>query len=137
MPRIERKIKINAPVKKIWDVLADHMNYPRWNITVNEVSEVGPKQHFYKTNVGDFTNIEQEAVPLKSIWSKQEGGPMTAIGYKYEPKGNAVEVTVWCEFEIADLLPMMEMAGDILLKGAKKYAEYLEKGGDPKTFKKK
>ncbi len=113
------------------------MNYPRWNITVNEVSEVSPKQHFYKTNVGDFTNIQQEAVPLKSMWSKQEGGPMTAIGYKFAPKGNAVEVTVWCEFEIVDLEPMMGIAGEILLKGAKAYSEYLEKGGDPKNFKKK
>lgn len=137
MPRIERKIKINASIKRIWDVLLDHMNYARWNITVNEVSEVGPKQHFFKTNVGDFTNIQQEEVPNKSMWSKQEGGPMSAIGYTFKPQGKAVEVTLWSEFEIADLEPMMGMAGDILLKGAKTYIEYLEKGGDPKTFKKK
>ncbi len=135
--RIERKIKINAPIQKIWDVLLDHMDYARWNITVNEVSEVGPKQQFFKTNVGDFTNIQQEEVPLKSMWSKQEGGPMTAIGYTFKPQAKAVEVTLWCEFEIADLEPIMQMAGDLMLKCAKTYLEYLAKGGDPKTFAKK
>ncbi len=137
MPRIERKIKINAPIQKIWDVLDDHMNYALWNMTVNEVSEVGPRKQFFKTNVGDFTNIQQEPEPMKSLWSKQEGGPMTAIGFKLAPKGKAVDVTVWCEFEIADLEQVMVIAGDLMLKNAKSYLEYLAKGGDPKKFQKK
>ncbi len=137
MPRVERKIIIKAHLQRIWNVLEDHMNYARWNIPVNEVSEIGPKRHFFKTNVGDFTNIEQEQVPMKSLWSKQEGGPMTAIGYSFEPKGKVVEVTLWCEYEIEDLKPVLETAGDIMLKGAKTYIEFLEKGGDANKFKKK
>ncbi len=137
MTRIERKIMINAPIKRIWDVLDDHLNYAKWYITVNEVSKVGPKQQFFKTNVGDFTNIQQEGEPMKSMWSKQVDGPMSAIGFKFAPKGKAVEVLLWSESDIPDLEPVLGIAGDLMLKNAKTYIEYLEKGGDPKTFKKK
>jgi uncharacterized protein YndB with AHSA1/START domain len=137
MPRIERTIEINAPIQRIWDVLDDHSDYARWNITVNEVSEIGPKEHYFKTTVGDFTNYQQDQVPLESMWSKQEGGPMNAIGYTFETKDDVVEVTIWCEFEIEDLAPIMEMAGDILLKSVKTYVEFLEAGGDPEDFQKK
>ncbi len=136
MPRIERKIIINAPIKKIWDVLDDHMKYAKWNVPVNEVTEVGPRQQFFKTNVGDFTNIQQEPEPMKSLWSKQEGGPMTAIGFKFAPKGKAVEVTLWCEFDYVDLEQVLVIAGDLMLNNAKTYIEYLHKGGDPEKFQK-
>jgi hypothetical protein len=71
------------------------------------------------------------------MWSKQEGGPMSAIGYTFETKNDAVDVTLWCEFEIEDLVPIMEMAGDIMLKCVKTYVEFLEAGGDPEDFQKK
>ena len=137
MPRTERKLEIKASDKNIFGILEDEMNMPKWNIVVNEVKKIGQEKYFLKTNVGDVTSTRVEHVPYKKISATQEGSPMTSLGYILTPKDDLTEVILWAEYDDPDQEGLLGMAGDIFLKSLKKYAEYLEAGGNPDEFKKK
>ncbi|MFX1354754.1 MAG: SRPBCC domain-containing protein [Promethearchaeota archaeon] len=137
MPRAERKIEINAPPEKVYSILEDSLSYPIWNIVVNEIKEIGPNKYFSKTNIGDITSTIKERVPNKNISSTQEGSPMTAYGNVLEQKGDGTIVTLWAEFEKEENEKMLLKAGEIYLESLKRYAEYLEEGGDPSNYDKK
>ncbi|TFG05666.1 MAG: hypothetical protein EU536_01380 [Promethearchaeota archaeon] len=137
MPRLERKLDIKASAETIFNILDDTMNYPRWNIVVNEITELAPNKHFARTNVGDITSTRTETVKNKKISVTQENSPMTAMGYILNPEGDLVHTTIWAEFELEDQEPILGMAGEIFLKSLKKFAEYLEAGGAPEAFQKK
>ena len=137
MPSIELKIEVDSPVEKIYEILNDYLNLPRWNIVVTECTQLEPKKYFLKTNVGDVTNTEIENIPNEKMTSIQEGSPMQKMGYIFKPKSSsATIVTLWAEFEMEDQRNIMEMAGDLFLKSLKVYANYLKDGGNPEDFKK-
>jgi len=137
MPRVEKVVDISASQDKIFKIIDEDNDYPRWNIVVNEVKELGPGNYFFKTNVGDVTSTRMETKPPESLYAKQEGSPMTSLGYALKPKGDVVEATIWAEFDDASQEAMLGIAGEMLLKSLKKYAEYLENGGNPAEFSKK
>ncbi|MFX1378869.1 MAG: SRPBCC family protein [Promethearchaeota archaeon] len=137
MPKLERKVDIAASQETIWKIIDDDDNYPKWNIVVNEVKKLGEGNYFFKTNVGDITSTRLETNPPNSLSATQEGSPMTSLGYNLKPKGDAVEATIWAEFDEAGQEPILGIAGEMLLKSLQKYAEYLESGGDPDKFNKK
>jgi len=137
MPKLERKIDINASQEKIWEIVDNDDDYPRWNIVVNEVTKLGEGNYFFKTNVGDITSQRVETNPPNNFYATQEGSPMTSLGYSLKPKGDVVEATIWAEFDDASQEPVLGIAGEMLLKSLKKYAEFLEAGGNPGEFKKK
>lgn len=137
MPRVEKVVDISASQDKIFKIIDEDNDYPRWNIVVNEVTELGPGNYFFKTNVGDITSTRMETKPPESLYAKQEGSPMTSLGYVLKPKGDVVEATIWAEFDDASQEAMLGIAGEMLLKSLKKYAEYLENGGNPAEFSKK
>ncbi len=62
---------------------------------------------------------------------------MTAYGSILEPKGDTTSVTLWAEFEKEENEKMLVRAGEIYLESLKRYAEYLEEGGDPSNYDKK
>jgi len=137
MPRVERTTKIKAPQKKIFDILDDTLNLPKWNIVVNEITEIEPDKHFAKTNVGDTTSIRTETVAPAKITTSQEGSLMTSLGYVLTPKGDDTEALIWAEFDNPDDEMVLGSAGKVFLKSLKSYAEYLEEGGDPEKYNKK
>ena len=138
MVRIERKVEINAPAKRVFDILDDAEKFPVWNITVNEIEIIEPKKKaFLKTTVGDFTATRYETVENEKISTTIEGGIFNKIGYLMTPKGDGTEITLWAEFEDESKEKMLLKAGEILLNSLKKYAEYLEGGGNPDDYKKK
>ena len=138
MPRIERKIEINAPLKRVFDILDDAENFAVWNITVNEVNIIEPrKKGFVKTTVGDFTSTRTETVPNEKISYIIEGGAFNKMGYRVLPKGDGTEAILWAEFDNEKQEKMLGKAGEILLQSLKKYAEYLTTGGAPEDYKKK
>ena len=138
MPRIERKIEINAPLKRVFDILDDAENFAVWNITVNEVNVIEPrKKGFVKTTVGDFTSTRTETVPNEKISYNIEGGAFNKMGYSVSPKGDGTEAILWAEFDNEKQEKMLGKAGEILLQSLKKYAEYLKTGGAPEDYKKK
>ena len=137
MPKVERVLDIAASQKLIFNIVDDDINYAKWNIIVNEVSELGPGNYFFKTNVGDVTSTRIETVSPDRITATQEGSPMTSLGYVLKPKGDIVEATLWAEFDDPSQETILGIAGDMLLKSLKKYAEFLESGGNPDEFDKK
>ncbi|GAH16645.1 unnamed protein product, partial [marine sediment metagenome] len=40
MPRVERKLNISASQELIFRIVDDDINYPKWNIVVNEATEL-------------------------------------------------------------------------------------------------
>ena len=137
MPRVERKVDISASQEIIFKTIDDDDNYAKWNIVVNEVTKLGEGNYFFKTNVGDITSTRLETSPPESLSATQEGSPMTSLGYVLKPKGDVIEATIWAEFDDASQEPVLGIAGEMLLKSLKKYAEYLEAGGNPAEFNKK
>jgi len=136
MPIAEQKKEMPSPVEKVYEILNNYLDLPRWNIVVTECTQLESKKYFLKTNVGDITNIEVENIPLEKMTSIQEGSPMQKIGYVFEPKGDTTVVTMWAEFELEDQREVMEMAADLFLKSLKVYVDYLNAGGNPEEYKK-
>jgi len=136
MPIAERKIEIVSPVEKVYEILNNYLDLPRWNIVVTECTQLESKKYFLKTNVGDITNTEIENIPFEKMTSIQEGSPMQKMGYVFEPKGDTTVVTIWAEFELEDQRDIMEMAADLFLKSLKVYIDYLNAGGNPEEYKK-
>ncbi len=137
MPKLERVLDIAASQKLIFNIIDDDNNYAKWNIIVNEVTELGSGNYFFKTNVGDVTSTRIETVSPDRLTATQEGSPMTSLGYVLKPKGDVVEATIWSEFDDPSQETILGIAGDMLLKSLKKYAEFLESGGNPDEFDKK
>lgn len=137
MPKVERILDIAASQQLIFNIVDDDINYAKWNIIVNEVTELGPGNYFFKTNVGDVTSTRIETVSPDRITATQEGSPMTSLGYVLKPKGDIVEATLWSEFDDPSQETILGIAGEMLLKSLKKYAEFLESGGNPDEFDKK
>ncbi|KKL81245.1 hypothetical protein LCGC14_1996690 [marine sediment metagenome] len=137
MPRVERTVDITAPIEKIFKIIDEDKDYARWNIVVNEVTELGPGNYFFKTNVGDVTSTRVETNPPESLYATQEGSPMTSLGYILKTKGDVVESTIWGEFNDAGQESILGMAGEMLINSLKKFAEYLEAGGNPEDYNKK
>jgi hypothetical protein len=136
MPRLEKKIVLNASVDEVYKILNDYMSLPVWNIVVNKIEQLAPKKYFLNTNVGEVTNIEIENIPNERMTSKQEGSPMEKIGYIFNPKDDGSEVTLWTEFELEEQREVLDMAADLFLKSLKVYIKHLKSGGTPQNYKK-
>lgn len=137
IPHTELKTNLNAPVSKVYQVLNDFMNLPRWNITVNDIEELEKDKYLIHSTVGDITNIVIENVPEKKMASKQENSPMLKIGYDFEDKGETTDVTLWTDFELEDQRDVLNMAAELFLKSLKVYVDYLMEGGNPEEYTKK
>lgn len=137
MPRIERKIEVNASQKRIFDILDNAEDLPKWNLVVNSIKKLEEGKYIIDTTVGESTSTRLETVPNDRISTKQEGGPMSAIGYVLSPKGDSVEVMIWGEFDNEKMEKAMGKAGEIFIESLKKFAEFLEEGGNPDDYDKK
>lgn len=137
MPKLDKTIKLDAPVKVVYGVLDDFMNLPRWNITVNGIKEIEPDKYLIESTVGEMTNTVIENVPNEKMTSSQTDSPMTKIGYLFKPEGDVTETTLWCEFELEDQRSILDMAADLFLKSLKVYVDYLQTGADPEKYVKK
>jgi len=137
MPRVDRKIEINASQKRIFDILDDAMLGPKWNIALNELTKISENTYAAKSTVGDFTSIRTETVEPDKISMKIEDGIFNSMGYILSPKGDMVEATIWGDFNEEKNEKILVKSAEILLKGLKNFAEFLEEGGNPDDFDKK
>jgi len=135
--RVERNIEINTSQKKVFDILDDAMLGPKWNLAVNELTKISENTYAAKSTVGDFTSIRTETVEPDKISMRIEGGIFNSMGYILNPKGDMVNATIWGEFDDEKNEKMLVKAAEILLKGLKNFAEFLEDGGNPDDFDKK
>jgi uncharacterized membrane protein len=137
MPKAQQTKEIKAPAEKVYQILKDRETDPRWNITVKEINIISDKKAAYKTTVGDLTLILNEDIKNKRIAYDVEGNPlMQTMEFSIEAKGDICDVSLAGEFPEPDQEPILITAADVLLGSLKKYAEYLEEGGDPSSYKK-
>lgn len=137
MPRVEIKSKINAPAKRIYDILMNDELEAKWNLTVNENISIGTDKWEVKTTIGDLTSTRVEAKENERVSFDIEGSIFTKMGYISKSKGDTTKVTCWGEFEDEKNRKILESAGGLLLDSLKRFAEYVEEGGDPDNFDKK
>ncbi|MEJ2249032.1 MAG: SRPBCC family protein [Candidatus Lokiarchaeota archaeon] len=137
MPKTDLKVNLDAPVEQVYEIMNDFMILPRWNITVNGITELEPDKYSINSTVGDVINIAVENIPNERMTSIQENSPMQKIGYIFESKGNTTEVTLWTEFELEDQRSVLDIAADLFLKSLKAYVDYIVEGGNPEDYKKK
>jgi len=139
LPKIEREIEINAPIKRVYEIINDFPNMPKWNVNANEVIIIEPrKKGIIKAKFGEMTGTVIENIENEKLSLAFEGIPLfNSLGYIFIPKGDITIVKAWVEFEKAEQKQIVSMAGERNLNSLKKYAEYLEAGGNPDEYKKK
>jgi hypothetical protein len=136
--RIDKKIEIESNPKRIFDIVTDGENTPRWNIALDEVIEKEEGEKFLlKSTIGDILIIDTETVENEHVTWHMDKSDMNSIGYIVEPKGNLTEVTLWTDFENKKLRKGYEKTADLVLKSLKNYVDFIEEGGDPEDFDKK
>jgi len=137
MARVEREIEIGASQKRIFDILDDTKLAPKWNLPVNEISEISEGKWTVKSTVGDFTSIRTETVDPNKLSMRIEGGIFNSMGYFLSPKGDKVEVKLWGEFDNEKNEKILVKTGELLLQSLKNFSEFIEDGGNPDDFDKK
>ena len=115
--RAEKKIEINSTPKRLYDIVIDGENTPRWNLALDEVIEKEEGQKFLlKSSLGDILIVDTETVENEHVTWKMENSDMDSIGYIVEPKGELTEVTIWTEFENKKLRKGYEKTADLVLR---------------------
>lgn len=136
MPRLERKIEIESTPEKIYKVVIDGVNTPKWNPTVSAVTPIEDDKIQLETDVGGITIINTESDKNKSVTWFTEKSDMNTIGYVFTPKPKATEVKIWTDFDDKKNSKLFKKTADSILEGLKHYVEFLENGGDPNIYKK-
>jgi hypothetical protein len=135
--RIDKRIEIHSTPKKIYDIVIDGENTPRWNIGLDSISEKEEGKYLLKSTIGDILIIDVKTVENEHVTWQMENSDMNSIGYILEPRGDNVDVTLWVEFENEKLVNSFEKAGDLTLNSLKSYVDFIEDGGNPEDFDKK
>jgi len=136
LPYIERKVNIYTSRNRIFDILNNTLNLPKWNLVVNGVAQLTPEKFFVKTTIGGMMSTRLETKIDEKITISLEGGPMEKMGYKLSAEENNTEVIIWADFYNEEDREKLDLLGDLFLKSLKKFAEYLQAGGNPNTYKK-
>jgi len=137
MPRVEIKSDMNASAKTIYDILMNDELEAKWNLTVNENISIGPDKWEVKSTIGDLTSTRIEAKENERITFDIEGSIFNRLGYILKSKGDTTKAVCWGEFDDEKNKRILESAGGMLLEGLKRFAEFIEEGGDPDRFDKK
>ena len=137
MPRLERKIEIGSTPEKIFKIITDGFNTPKWNPAVDSVIEIEGNKFQLDTDIGGIIINKTETEENKNVTWYTENSEMNLIGYIMTPKKEHItRVSIWTEFEDKKQSKLFKELADNILFGLKNYAEYLEDGGDPELYKK-
>ena len=136
MPRIERKIEVESSPESIFNIVMDVGVISRWNPAVDD-AEVETDKMLLKTNLGNLNVINIENVENKSLTLQLEKGNINSIGYILTSKKEKTEVMLWSEFNDKKYTKTYKNVGDLVLRGLKRYSEFIEEGGNPEDFDKK
>lgn len=136
MPRYEKKIKIESSPEKIYNIVVDDLNRPKWNPAVSGVIELENDKVQLSTDLGGFTIINSETEENKSVTWHVEESDTSAYEYILNPKPKVTEVFIWFEFDDKKLLKLFKKMADLSLMGLKNYIDFIEKGGNTKLYNK-
>ncbi|MFX1569969.1 MAG: SRPBCC family protein [Promethearchaeota archaeon] len=134
MPKLERKIEINASSKKVWQVLSDIEHMPIWNVAIKEIKELEPNKYYVKSYMGDYTSINTERIENKKTTSKVDHPEFTEYGFILNEKADITDLTYWVEVPKITREKIQARSLEINLKNIKNFVEYLEDGGDPEEY---
>ncbi len=137
MPRVEIEDDLKASSKTIYDILVNDEFEAKWNLTVNELKSIGPNKWEVKSTIGDLISTRVEEVENEKISFDIEKSIFTKMGYILKPKGDFCHVLLWGEHEDEKNKKILTSAGGMLLDSLKRFAEFMEEGGDPEDFDKK
>lgn len=135
MPKLEKKIEIEASPEKIYNIIKDGVITPRWNPTVSAISFEDKKTQL-ETDFGAMKIVNAEYDKNKSTTWFMEKSDMNSIGYILTPKKEATEVTIWTEFDDKKRSKLFKKSSALVLTGLKKYVNFLEKGGNSDQYNK-
>ncbi|MFX1328794.1 MAG: hypothetical protein ACFE91_11760 [Promethearchaeota archaeon] len=137
MPRLERKVEIKSTPEKIYKIVTDGFNTPKWNPAVSSIVETENKKFYLDTDLGGFTILNAELEQDVSATWHLENSDISSIGYILTlKKGISTDVAIWTEFDDKKQSKLFKQMADQILVGLKNYAEFLEEGGDPEDFNK-
>lgn len=134
MPRVETKIEINAPTKKVWEAIEDPALISIWNMTVKEITRLESDKGSVKSTIGDFTYTITEQMKNKMISVKTEHPDVSGYGYILKEKGDMTDLSYWVDYKTGEQEKILERSNKVILKGLKNFVEYLEDGGDPDEY---
>ena len=110
MPKIERSININTPVKKVFDYIADPKLTPEWLPGMVEIKDINQTKEgigsthnwVYKMAGMRFEgkNITDEYIPDKKIVTRSEGSIKTLWNWNFEPHNNGTKIDLSLEYTI-------------------------------------
>lgn len=94
-----QEILINAPVEKVWGLLTDLKNWPRWQPEISNVTMEGdlvPGTVFrWKAKSASIVSTLQEVeAPRRISWTGKAVGTQAVHIYQLEPQGSQTKVVV-------------------------------------------
>ena len=133
MPKIERSVTINAPVKKIFDYIADPKLQVEWlpgMIEVKDIKQteecVGSTYKFsYKVAGMRFEgeDIVEEYIPNKKMVTRSKGGIESSWTWNFEPYNDKTKVEVIVEYKVP--IPVLgKIAEALVLKQNQREADH-------------
>ncbi|MFX0179401.1 MAG: SRPBCC family protein [Candidatus Hodarchaeota archaeon] len=137
MPKVERKIEINASPNIIYNCITDISLIRKWNSTIKEITQTGPNEGSIKSTGGDYTYATIERKENEMVTSKAEAEQFTSFGYVLKAKGDLTEVSSWIDYKIVEHEEILGRGIIYILNDLKNFAEYLEDGGDPGDYDRK
>ena len=137
MPRVELEDDMKASAKTIYDILVNDEFEAKWNLTVDKLNSIGPNKWEVKSTIGDLISTRVEEVENEKVSFDIEKSIFSKMGYILKQKGNLCHVDLWGEHEDEKNNKILTSAGGMLLDSLKRFAEFMEEGGDPENFDKK
>ena len=132
MPKIERSITINSPVKKVFDYIADPKLTPEWLPGMMEIKDVNQTEEgvgsthnwVYKMAGMSFKgkNITDEFIQDKKIVVRSEGSIKTLWNWVFGPHDDSTMIDLSLEYTIP--MPVLgKLAEAMVLKQNEREAD--------------
>ena len=134
MPKVETNIEINAPSKKIWEILENLALDSKWNITIKEVTELGSDKYSVKSTTGDYIATITDRIENERVSFEVDHPDFNGYGYISKEKGDMTELSYWVDYKIVEHEKILKRGLKIIINGLKNFVEYLEDGGDPDEY---
>jgi ribosome-associated toxin RatA of RatAB toxin-antitoxin module len=110
MPKIEKSIVINAPVKKVFDYVSNPELMPEWLPGMVEVKDVkltkegvgSTYKWVYKMAGMRFKgeNISEEYIPEKKMVARSKGGINSLWTWNFEPHNDGTKIDLVVDYTV-------------------------------------